>query len=285
MENTNVYLHMKRPRSNSKAYPLWLAAQEAERLRPKSNTNWSHPHTNIFRGMMSLRHALASGHNAKLEKRWNSECDFPLKEKVDNQDIRCYEFSRGSISTKDEILADTTMSDFQKHLTLNYHTCYGTPEAVQHYQKTGELQEANFRGMGTGHLVRVTDMIKYWEDQNFESGGDMERMKAFREQYVTGEQANVPHFWDFYRLRNGWNDRKDLVFKRKLWVVVLYYNHPKYRAPLMVRALNVLLYPLKFWPEKSVLRMDNYTLYTFRVGDVTNGFAVEFHIPKKFSFK
>jgi hypothetical protein len=163
----NIYLHMKRPRSNSRAYPHWLAAQEAEKLRPKSNTNWSHPHTNIFRGMMSLRQALASGHNAKLEKRWNSECQYPLR-----------------------------------------------------------------------------------------------------------VNPNAP-----------WKDQITREFKHRVWVVVLYYNHPKYRAPLLVKLLNVLLYPLKYWPEKRVLRMPEYKCVTFRVGDVTNGFAVEFHIPKKFSFK
>jgi hypothetical protein len=70
---------MTAPRRNSKAYPIWLAAQEAERLRPKSNTNWSHPYTNIITGLNSLRKALASGLNAKLEKRWNEECEFPLR--------------------------------------------------------------------------------------------------------------------------------------------------------------------------------------------------------------
>jgi hypothetical protein len=163
----NVYLHMKRPRSNSRSYPLWLAAQEQERLRPKSNTNWSSPSTNILRGMLSLRSALASGHNAKLEKRWNSECECPIR--------------------------------------IN---------------------------------------------------------------------PNAP-----------WDKQITKEFKHRVWVVVLYYNHPRYRAPLMVKALNVLLYPLKYWPEKSVLRMPEYKCVTFRVGSVVNGFSVEFQIPKKFSFK
>ncbi len=53
----------------------------------------------------------------------------------------------------------------------------------------------------------------------------------------------------------------------------------------MVHILNVLAYPLKFIPEMSVLKMDDYKNITFRLGGITNGFAVEFQIPKKFSFK
>lgn len=151
------------PRRNSKAYPIWVAQPEAERLRPKSNTNWCSPSTNIFAGLNNLRTALNSGENAKLEKRWNAECGWPIK-----------------INPNEQIVKE---------------------------------------------------------------------------------------------------------FKHKVWVVVLYYNHKKYKAPLMVHLLNFLTYPLKFVPQKSVLRMNEYTLYTFRVGSVVNGFNVQFHIPKKFSFK
>jgi len=147
-------------------YPLWLAAQEQERLRPKSNTNWSHPHTNFFKAIMTLRSALASGNNAKLEKRWNHECAYPLR-----------------------------------------------------------------------------------------------------------ENPNAP-----------WKEQITKVFKHRVWVVVLYSNHPKYRAPLLVKILNVILYPFKYVPEKSILRMPEYTNYTFRVGSVVHGFSIEFQIPKKFSF-
>jgi hypothetical protein len=56
-------------------------------------------------------------------------------------------------------------------------------------------------------------------------------------------------------------------------------------VPIAVHVLNVLAYPLKFIPERSVLRMPEYTLYDFRIGAVTHGFKIEFQIPKKFSFK
>jgi hypothetical protein len=61
-------------------------------------------------------------------------------------------------------------------------------------------------------------------------------------------------------------------------------DKPKAKIPFMVKVLNVVLHPLKYLPRRSVLKMDKYKVVTFRVGNVTNGFAIEFHIPKKFSF-
>jgi hypothetical protein len=81
-----------------------------------------------------------------------------------------------------------------------------------------------------------------------------------------------------------WKEQVSKVFKHKVWVVVLYYNYPKVKVPFMVHVLNVLAYPLKFVPERSVLRMPDYTLYSFRVGAVVHGYEIEFQIPKKFSF-
>lgn len=160
-------MNTKAPRRNSKAYPAWVAAQEAERLKPKSSTNWSTPKTNYFAGINLLRGALASGENAKLEKRWNEECSFPIKE---------------------------------------------NPNA------------------------------------------------PYREQVVK-------------------------KFKHKVWVVVLYYNHPTYKAPFLTKVFNAILYPLKYVPRKSVLQMKEYRKVTYRVGAVTNGFSIEIQIPKKFGFK
>jgi hypothetical protein len=160
-------MYTKRPRSNSKAYPAWVAAQEAERLKPKSDTNWTSPKTNILSGMWALRSALASGNNARLEKRWNKDCAFP-------------------------IMVNTNV--------------------------------------------------------------------PYKEQVVK-------------------------EFKHRVWVVVLYYNHKKYNTPILVNILNVLAYPLKYIPKRDVMCMSEYTLVTYKIGGVTNGYSVEFHIPRKFSFK
>jgi hypothetical protein len=60
-------------------------------------------------------------------------------------------------------------------------------------------------------------------------------------------------------------------------------------TPLALRILNVLIEPLmflmKYTPRKDVLRMKEYTNITYRVGGITNGFSVQFQIPKAFSFK
>lgn len=160
-------MYTKAPRRNSRAYPIWLQMQEEERLRPKSNTNWSSPKTNFFAGINLLRGALASGENAKLERRWNQDCAYPIR---------------------------------------------NNPKAP-------------------------------------------------------------------------WHEQVSKVFKHKVWVVVLYYNYPKVKVPLLVHVLNVLAYPLKYIPKRSVLLMDEYKLVSYRVGSVVHGWQVEFHIPKKFSFK
>jgi len=150
--------------------PRWKreqAAREAEAKRPRSNTNWSKPRTNLISGLNCLRGALASGNNCKLERRWNDECAYPIRE-------------------------DDTLP---------------------------------------------------------------------------------------------WKDQVSKKFKKKVWVVVTYYNHKTYKIPFFVHVLNVLAWPLKFVPERSVLRMPEYTNYTYRIGDVVNGYAIEFQVPKKFSFK
>ena len=158
---------MNYPRRGSTAYKMMMEEQALEALKPKSNTNWSSPRINLISGMNCLRGALASGENARLEKRWNHECAYPIRINPD-----------------------------------------------------------------------------------------------------------VP-----------WSQQVSKKYRHKVWVVVLYYNHMKYKTPVLVNILNVLAYPLKFIPKKSVMHMDEYTNYNFRVGSVVHGYEVEFKIPKKFSFK
>jgi len=158
---------MRAPRYGSARWKLQEEMRAAEAARPRSTTNWSSPKTNFLSGLNLLRGALASGHNAKLERRWNQDCEYPIRE---------------------------------------------NPKAP-------------------------------------------------------------------------WREQVSKKFKHKVWVVVLYYNYPKVKIPFLVHVLNVLAYPLKFVPKRSVLQMDEYRLVSYRVGGVVNGFTVEFHIPKKFSFK
>jgi hypothetical protein len=245
------------------------------------NTNWSSPKTNIFAGLLDLRRALASGQNAKLVRMRNEDCSYPIKEKNQNLDFRNYEFSIGYGSSINKIKEDPSRSEFEKQLTLNYVNCYGTEEAVKRYYETGEVSEDNFRGMGRSHLVKVDDVIKFLRDTK-----QYERANIYERQYRSPEHVNdVTHFFDFYRYKHG-SPYAVKNFKRKLWVVVLLGDkEEKPRIPVMVHVLNFLMYPTKFIPRRSVLRMPEYTNYTFRVGDVIHGLSVEFQIPKRFSFK
>ena len=79
-----------------------------------------------------------------------------------------------------------------------------------------------------------------------------------------------------------YRDRK--IIDCKVYVVA-FNSQPMKKLPLWVLLLNIITYPVRFVPKRSVLRMDKYTCYTYRVGGVINGFSIEFQIPKKFSFK
>ena len=209
------------------------------------NTHWSKPKKNVFAGMLYLRQALAAGQNARLIKANNEDCAFPIKVRNSITDFRAYEFSVGLMKTRTSIIGDERMPAFEKYLSLNYKCCYGTQEAVDTYYKSGLLSKDNFKGVGRSHLVKVEDMVRFL--------------------LITGDKPRANMF--------------------KVWVVdLLRDDQPKPRTPFLIKILNILLYPTKFIPTKSVLRMDEYRCVTFRIGAVTNGISVEFHIPKKFSF-
>jgi hypothetical protein len=247
------------------------------------NTNWSSPKRNIFAALLLLRSALASGQNARLIKLRNEDCAYPIKEKHVDEDWRNYEFSSGHLSTREDIYNNTSMSEMEKYLSLEFKTCYGTEEAVNRYYETGLLSPDNFKGMGRSHLVKVRDMITF-----LLATDDKDRAEMFKHQYFTEEGGRERHFYDFYRYKHGspWAIKK---FRRKLWVVeLLGEDEQRARIPVALKIMNVILSPvffiMKWIPRRSVLKMDKYKVVTFRVGDVTNGLAVEFHIPRNFSF-
>jgi hypothetical protein len=248
------------------------------------NTNWSSPKTNIIAGINDLRKALASGHSARLIRAWNEECSHPITVKNYITDLRCYQFSIGYGSTANQIKNDTRMSDFEKELSLNYVSCFGDPDAVEKYYKTGVLTKRNVRSMGVSHLVKATDLIKFYEEIK-----DVQRANLYRTQYATANTADNSYFYDFFQLKNGYHNYNTKHFKHKLWVVELLDEKKRVKIPMwaaiLIAVMNVLLYPVKYIPQKSTLRMPEYTCHTFRVGSVVNGFEVEFQIPKKFSFR
>jgi hypothetical protein len=254
----------------------------------KTNTHWSSPKTNIFAGLLSLRSALASGRNAELIRMWNQDCKFPLQYKEDPKavDFRGYKFSSGHQSTYNKILNDTS-SPYNKHLSLNYISVYGTEEAMNTYYKTGVLSADNSKGMGRNHLVKVDDLIAYYS--KLPDAWSKQRAIELYATYKDPSTRDQKRWFDFFTKEYGneWQVRK---FNHKLWVVnLLDKDDPKVKTPVLIKILNVLIEPLVFlmkWtPTKDVLNMKEYKLTTFRVGGIVNGFSVQFHTPKKFSFK
>jgi hypothetical protein len=240
-------------------------------------TSWSSPKTNIFSAIWCLRGALQHG-NYKLIREFNENCDYPIYDKQkENSDFREYKATGAAMYTRKEI-EESNKSDFEKYLMLNYYGCFGTREAIEHYYTTGEVSADNFRGIGVSHLVKVSDMVDFFEKVNGHS--DNARCNIFKMQYITLETANEKHFYTTISLKR-FDKRTKEKFNHKLWVVA---DSAEHKIPFIIRVLNVLVYPLKFIPQKSVLRMDEYVLYTFRIGGVINGYSLQFQIPKKFSF-
>lgn len=235
--------------------------------------------------MLDLQKCLASGSKGILVRMRNEDCEHPIRVKDPDKDFRHYKHSIGYASSVNQIKNNTNLNEFEKYLSLNYVSVFGSKEAADRYYETGVYGADNFKNQGFNHLVRVDDYIKFLEDQ-----GDYQRASMYKRQYRAPEHVDdVSHFFDFFRYNAGcpYSIKK---FRRKLWVVNMTRNDKvQPRLPLMTRILigliSALVYPLKYVPRKSVLQMKMYKIVTYRVGDVTNGFSVAFHVPKKFGFK
>jgi hypothetical protein len=254
------------------------------------NTNWSTPSLSLFSAINSLRKALSSGYKAQLIRMVNEDCAYPILEDIKKlkQDFREYTGNGAYMQTREDILNNTSYSDFEKHLMLNYNTVFGTREAMLEYYQTGKLSKDNFFGAGISHLVKVSDMVEYLKANN-QDGSETERIDIFTKQYLTLETSGKKQWYDNVKPINARNNRVPKKFNHKVWVVqILNEKQGKPNIPLyqrfLIKTFNMVLYPLKFIPVKSVLRMNEYSNYTFRIGDVVNGFSVEFQIPKKFKF-
>lgn len=251
-------------------------------------TNWSTPKRTFISGIIDLKRALASGYNARLIKLYNEDCDFPIKKENKVDDFRMYRFCFGTFTTRNTILNDNSLNDFEKYLTLNYITCYGTKKAADQYYQSGKLSEENFNGTGVSHLVAVKDAYEFYKSSSLKNKDNY--LQHLNRTYFDEKTADENHIFDFFVLKPEYKKYVPIKFKSKLWVVeLLDSNKPKVKLPLiykiLFRILNVLMYPLKYIPKKSTLYMDDYKEITFRIGSVLNGYAVQFQIPKKFSFK
>jgi hypothetical protein len=249
-------------------------------------TTWTSPRTNIIAAANDLRGCLASGHKARLIRIFNEDCIHPILLDKDelSKNFREYEFSIGTLRTKEEIKNDNSMSEFEKTLSLEYHACFGNADAVDKYYQTGELSKGNFFGMGKSHLVKVSDMIEYLQRSN--DPKDKEYAKLW---YHYTDQTDERHFYDTFRLKSA-QYRTPRQFKHKLWAVEMLDKDTKaLKQPKVISILlfliKIIVYPLKYVPSRRVLEMDDYKVVTYRVGAVTNGCSVDIHIPKKFGFK
>jgi len=253
------------------------------------NTHWSSPKTNIIAGLLSLRSALAAGENAELIRLENEKCMHPIMKKDDPKamNFRAYKFTIGYPTTYNKILADSS-SPWNQHLTLNYISVYGTEEAMKTYYETGVLSADNCKGMGRNHLVKVDDLIAYYKARPATDTWAHGRAASLHAQYRDPATHDMQFFYDFFTKEHG-NEWQIVKFKHKLWVVNLLDKNELRVTPLALRILNILIEPLVFlmkWiPRKDVLYMKQYRNVTYRVGDITNGFSVQFQIPKKFGFK
>jgi len=253
-------------------------------LSMNPNTSWTSPKTNLIAGIICLKAALASGRKARLIRLFNENCMFPIQTENSTKDFRNYEFAIGYASSAEEILTKSNYSDFEKYLSLNYVSVFGTPEAIKTYYETGKVSADNFQSMGRNHLVLVDDYINY-----LISIHDITRADIYRRQYRNENNKSQVFFYDFYQPLHGNNRYEAKHFKKKLYVVEMLDKDSIDKQPMKIsiimRMITIFSYPLKYIPTKDIMRMDEYTLYTFRIGSVFNGFAVEFHIPKKFSFR
>jgi|ERR1035437_5591565 hypothetical protein len=252
-------------------------------------TNWSSPKTNLISGINDLRKCLAFGYKAKLIRILNEDCQHPIqldKDKL-SKDFREYVFAYGTVTTKAEINADKAMSEFEKYLSLNYKICYGTEEAVEKYYATGILSSGNILTMGRSHLVKVSDFIDFLNKSKDKF--DLDYLDYAKQFYHYTDLTDDRHFYDYFRLKNA-QERTAKHFKHKLWAIEMCGKDeeiikPKVMIRVIMTVINILLTPLKFIPERRVLIMPDYKWINYRVGDVTNGYSIDIHVPNKFSFK
>lgn len=254
------------------------------------NTKYTRPRTNIFSALSALTSALQNGHKAILIKMKNEDCGFPIYIGEENVPFKLsdYKLLYGNSKTRNDII-NSTDRDRYKELSLNYKSMFGTPESIKIYQETGVLTKCALLHIGTSHIVKVSDMIKLLSKGD---KSDLNWARALHNQYFDPDYADTSFFFDTFVLKDYGSILIPKKFKRKLWVVAILDKNENdinsmselKHSKVLIKIFNILSYPLKFIPKKSVLRMDNYTVYGFRIGDVTNGYEMKFQIPKKFSF-
>jgi hypothetical protein len=157
---------------------------------------------------------------------------------------------------------------------------------VEKYYSTGVISPENFLGIGKSHLVKVQDIIDFFQKRDNDFLKDKEYVRMW---YHYIDETDDRHFYDTFRLKNK-QQRTAKKFNHKLWVVQMIDSETEQPAlslgvRILMSIITTLVSPLKYVPRKSVLKMGDYTVYMYRIGGVSNGYCFEFQIPKKFSFK
>ena len=92
-----------------------------------------------------------------------------------------------------------------------------------------------------------------------------------------------PQGYMFYKPKEGIPYYIPQVISRKVFVV--HCNKNRKNVPWWVKSFVLITYPLRFIPKRDIKKMSKRTCYSLRVGSLSNGISLEFHIPKKFSLK
>ena len=92
-----------------------------------------------------------------------------------------------------------------------------------------------------------------------------------------------PQPYSFYKPKDGIPFYIPRELPKKVFVV--HCNKSRKNVPWWVKGFAATTYPLRFIPKKDMRKMSKKTCYSLRVGSLSNGISLEFHIPKKFSLK
>lgn len=126
------------------------------------NTRWTHATKNPSEALAGLVSCLEAGNNAWLELRDNGDQEFPIMKvnpKLDdpfNWTMMC-----GVPRNEKEMREKNYLNETEKDLTFNWMAGFGTKEAVEKYQQTGEVTEGLLSGVGVSSPVRIKDADFY----------------------------------------------------------------------------------------------------------------------------
>lgn len=230
------------------------------------STTYTTATQNPFKAFRSLISALQSGYDAVILRRENdAKLSFPIKITHDYKDIDSF-VSTGSYFTNNwekvkKQIEESDLHPIIKDLKLNYTTAFGSEEEYKNYLKTGKVY---FTGMGKCFFIKYKDLIETRKEENL----------ALNEK-TRFVLTIVPKTGKYYEIKK---------LKRKVFVIGI-KSTENFNLPIWFKIYRVLVYPFRLIPSKSILNMPEYKKITYRIGGVVNGFTLDLHIPKKFSFK